>query len=234
MNKSFNPGVPLTVCTLVALGILIFLGSWQAGRIAPKTLLVASVEAGLAAKPMPLPDDIADTSVHNYQRVRFEGVRTAEPILVFGMNQAGKAGYFLYAPIKRKSRKSLIVNFGWIPFEHKTPVSIPKGQVALSGILLPSAEAGTMTPDNDAANGSWYLADVPQMAVHFGLQHGEYFRYRVYADHVGAKSNLPLGGQVLVNIPNNHFEYMLTWYGLAAALIGVYATFGYSRGQKTA
>ena len=33
----------------------------------------------------------------------------------------------------------------------------------------------------------------------------------------------PVPAPIPANIPNRHFEYALTWFGLAAALIGVYA-----------
>jgi surfeit locus 1 family protein len=36
-------------------------------------------------------------------------------------------------------------------------------------------------------------------------------------------SGLPVPAPVPPDIPNRHLEYALTWFGLAAALIGVYA-----------
>ncbi len=32
---------------------------------------------------------------------------------------------------------------------------------------------------------------------------------------------LPVGGVTIIDQPNNHLQYALTWYGLAAALAGV-------------
>ena len=45
---------------------------------------------------------------------------------------------------------------------------------------------------------------------------------------------LPHPGLVLPSLPNNHFQYALTWFGLAAVLIGVYAAwmFGRWRGRE--
>ena len=31
---------------------------------------------------------------------------------------------------------------------------------------------------------------------------------------------LPIGGVTMVDLPNNHLQYVVTWYGLAAALAG--------------
>lgn len=234
MLRTFKPGLPLTISTGMALLILMFLGTWQGSKIAPKTELLRLIENGLTAEPVLLPLDIDDTSVADYRRVQFAGTRMADPLKVFGMNRAGAPGYFLYAPVKRANNIVVIVNFGWVPLEQQAHAPIPKGQVAVRGIKLPSAKMGTMTLANDTAKGAWYLADVPEMAAHFGLKPGQYYEFRVFADHTAAVGSLPLGGQVLITIPNNHFEYMLTWYGLAAALIAIFVAFGYSRGREMA
>ena len=31
----------------------------------------------------------------------------------------------------------------------------------------------------------------------------------------------PAGGVTMINMPNSHLQYAVTWYGLAAALLGV-------------
>jgi surfeit locus 1 family protein len=36
-----------------------------------------------------------------------------------------------------------------------------------------------------------------------------------------------------VNLPNNHLGYAITWYGLAAALVAIYALYGLKRGKDT-
>ena len=33
-------------------------------------------------------------------------------------------------------------------------------------------------------------------------------------------------------LPNNHLQYAITWYGLAAGLLGVWIGFGLTRGRK--
>jgi len=32
---------------------------------------------------------------------------------------------------------------------------------------------------------------------------------------------LPVGGVTIIDLPNSHLQYAMTWYGLAAALAGV-------------
>ena len=122
-----------------------------------------------------------------------------------------------------------MVNFGWVPLAIEELPELPVGQVTIRGVLMESAVAGGFTPVNQPDKNEWYNANVHEMAKFFGLGTKEYYHFRVFADHTGGARDLPLGGQVRVDIPNDHFEYMLTWYGLAAGLIGVFIAFSVKR-----
>ena len=47
----------------------------------------------------------------------------------------------------------------------------------------------------------------------------------VEADDSANPGGLPIGGRTQIAIANNHLYYAITWYGLAAGLIGVYIVF---------
>lgn len=233
ISGSFRPGLLLSVLTAVALVVLIGLGTWQAQRIAPKKQLINSIEVGLAAAPSPLPVHLDDPATVAYRRFSFDGTASAEaPVRVFGTNLKGSAGYHLYKPVVREFGRAVIVNFGWVPFELETMPPLPSGPVSLQGVLMENPVAGSFTIENDSENGNWYFADVHEIAVHYGLNSKDYYHFRFFADHSGEPRALPRGSQVRVDIPNNHFQYMLTWFGIAAALIGVYIAFGYKRAKE--
>jgi surfeit locus 1 family protein len=46
------------------------------------------------------------------------------------------------------------------------------------------------------------------------------------ADATPVEGGLPRGGVTVINLPNSHLQYAITWYGLALALLGV-ALFGW-------
>jgi surfeit locus 1 family protein len=42
----------------------------------------------------------------------------------------------------------------------------------------------------------------------------------------------PKGGTTRLELPNRHLEYALTWYGLAAALVVIFAAFAITRWRR--
>jgi surfeit locus 1 family protein len=48
----------------------------------------------------------------------------------------------------------------------------------------------------------------------------------------GLPGGFPKGGVTRLELPNRHLEYALTWYGLAAALVAVFAAFAVTRWRQ--
>lgn len=231
LSDRFKPGWTVTGLTFIALLILIGLGTWQARKIGPKSDLILKIENGLGVDAVPLPVHLDAPGSQEYKRFEFEGrVHAAKPAKIFAPNTKGKSGYHLYLPVKHKFGRWVMVNWGWMPFDTKELPDLRQGKmVKLSGVLLANPKAGSFTPKNDPDQNVWYLADIFQLFDHFKLD--EFYHFRIVADHQVDLGDLPLGGQVRVDIPNDHFEYMLTWYGLALGLLGVYVAFGIHQGQ---
>jgi len=236
MLSNFRPGTPLTVCALIALVILLGLGTWQARKVGPKTALLERIEAGLSAEPYKLTVHVDDPGMLEYRRVVFAGeVLNREPVKLFATNLKGKSGFHLYLPVQKQHGRAIAVNFGWVPYHTEELPPLPVGEtIEVTGVLRTSGTPGSMTPPNIPADGQWFTADVHEMAAHWGLGSKEYYHFRVMADHRGAPADLPQGGQVRVDIPNDHLQYAITWYGLALTLIGVYIAFGIKRGRERA
>ena len=231
LAAKFKPGWSVSVLTLMAMIVLVGLGTWQARKIRPKSELISKIEVGLSGESASLPVHLDAPLLEEYKRFAFEGVvLNAEPAKIFAPNTKGKSGYHLYLPVKHQFGRWVMVNWGWVPFDNKELPGLKQGEtVEVSGILLTNPQAGSFTPENLPEKNEWYLADVFQLFDHFKLD--EFYHFRIVADHQSALGNLPIGGQVRVDIPNDHFEYMLTWYGLALGLLGVYVAFGIRRAQ---
>ncbi|MDG1709251.1 MAG: SURF1 family cytochrome oxidase biogenesis protein, partial [Emcibacteraceae bacterium] len=75
-------------------------------------------------------------------------------------------------------------------------------------------------PENEPDNNMWFYGDVVGMASNMGLN--AYFPMYLYADKIDSDNRFPVAGRTEFNIVNNHFDYVLTWYGLAIVLLGIY------------
>ena len=53
--------------------------------------------------------------------------------------------------------------------------------------------------------------------------------FMIDADATPVPGGWPRGGTTTLTIPNNHLSYALTWFGLAATLIGVFGAFAWRR-----
>jgi len=225
---SFQAGRTLTAVVILCCCILAGLGTWQARKIGPKTAQLAAIETGLSA---PAVDLHLLSAPEAYRRVELVLVTVSDQVVpLFGTNVAGKPGHHLYAFGTTDVGQGVVMSLGWVPFAgFQMPTLALADPVRLSGVLVPNPKAGLFTPVNDPSSGSWHLADIDQISAHLGGKNP--YPMRLILDGWPG-SPKTLGGQVRVDIPNNHREYAFTWFGLMASLIGVYTAYGFQRGRR--
>ncbi|MGI9486219.1 MAG: SURF1 family protein [Geminicoccaceae bacterium] len=231
--------LPLTVLagTLFLLG----LGTWQMQRLAWKDALIAEREAGLAMPAAALPgnfDDTKQAEAFDFRTVTVTGRFRHDLEQLYGARaRANTLGHHILTPLIPKAGPAVLVDRGWVPADKTHPASRSKGQlegeVTVSGIARYRAgdRPGSFTPDNDPASGRWYHYDLEALAAALGL---ELSPIVVEADASANPGGLPIGGQTRITLTNNHLQYAITWYGLAAALIGVYIVFRRHRARPGA
>ena len=224
----------LVVSSLVALAILVSLGNWQVGRLAWKEDLLATIDSRIHAEPVPLEkafEKMADGEDIEYLPVEVSGtfVPNAEQHLLSTWN--GVSGWNVYQPLRLDDGAVLFVNRGFVPFDRKDPEtrpeSRPRGEQALTGLArLPlSTKPGFLVPDNDPAANEYYWKDLAAMTRAAGLEGEEVLPLFVDAGPYDDPQVLPIGGVTNIDLPNNHLQYAVTWYGLAISLVGVVAVF---------
>ncbi|GHF30132.1 SURF1-like protein [Kordiimonas sediminis] len=230
----FAPGTGLTVTVSICLIILLSLGTWQAMKVGPKTAFLKTIETGLSAEPTSLPSRDENPAIYDYRRVTFEGsLISADSAPVFGTNLDGDGGYHHYAAIQDATGQIVLVNFGWAATDKvELPVAVG-AEKTFSGVLRQGAKPGMMTLENNVATKSLYVANIDDIAAVLGLGAEEYYNFRVMLDPMPGTAGSLVGGQVVVEIPNNHLQYAFTWYGIAGSLIAVYLIMGFSRARKT-
>jgi surfeit locus 1 family protein len=119
-----------------------------------------------------------------------------------------------------------------VPYDRKEPSTRPQslveGQQTITGLARARLEEkpSFMVPDNDEAANIFYWKDLDRMAASAGLPADKVLPFFLDADATPVEGGLPRGGVTVINLPNSHLQYAITWYGLALALLGV-ALFGW-------
>jgi surfeit locus 1 family protein len=226
------------LASLIALAILLGLGTWQLERRAWKEDLIARILRQSRAEPVaPPPPEAWDPARDEFRHVRVTGrFLNDRARLVLGLapgETPGRAlqGYYVLTPFARQDGTQVLVNRGFVPTELKAQADrrdgLIDGTTTVTGILRASEPRGLFVPEPDPARGEWFNRDIRGIAAARGL--ADVAPYLIEADAVPGQTTWPRGGQLRVDLPNNHLQYAFTWFGLAACLIGVFSVFAYRR-----
>jgi surfeit locus 1 family protein len=213
--------VGLTIATIIAFVILIGLGAWQLKRLAWKTQVLAEVAASRTADAVPLAAALA-LPMPDYHRVTVicPGLATADFVLTHAITD-GDPGRRVISPCLAEGG-AILVDRGFISDNTPAnpPVSASQAPFALTGVLTKGNRGNLFTPP--PAGKMFYAHDVAAMAKALGVSTAT--PYFIAAESSTNPDLASLKPEPLpVDIPNNHFEYALTWFGLAAALLAIYA-----------
>ncbi|WP_179213785.1 SURF1 family protein [Rhizobium sullae] len=216
------------IAVLIALAILISLGTWQVERLYWKESLIADIAERRASAPVPLADIermLASGADIEYRPVTATGRYVNDKERHFFATWHGRTGYYVYTPLEVAGARYLFVNRGFVPFENKEPEKRMQGQLTgeqtVTGLArnkLPG-KPSWVVPENDVAKNIFYWKDLDVMATSTGLDKASVVPFFVDADSTPNPNGLPIGGVTEVDLPNNHLQYAFTWYGLAAVLV---------------
>lgn len=222
----------LTVLAVVAMAVLLSLGTWQVQRLAWKEALVATIDARVAAPPKPLSEIEASNAAGDdidYQPVEASGEFVHADEQFYFATHDGQSGWFVYTPLALGGGRFVFVNRGFVPYDRKDQATRLPGQiagkVAVQGLarVAPTEKPSSILPDNDPAKNVYYWKDLHAMEAQAGLAPASVLPFFIDAGPAANPGGLPVGGVTIVSLPNNHLQYAVTWYGLAAALAGVFA-----------
>nr|WP_276081307.1 SURF1 family protein [Methylobacterium sp. GC_Met_2] len=223
---------------MIALAILIGLGTWQIERKTWKEDLITRIVRQTQAVPVAPPaaaewDPARDEFRHVLVTGRFLNDKET---LVHGLaagETPGRAlqGYYVLTPFVRDGGGMVLINRGFVPTELKAQSDrrdgLIDGPTTVTGILRASEPRGLFVPEPDPARGEWFNRDIGGIAAARGLS--DVAPYLIEADAAPGQTTWPRGGQLRVDLPNNHLQYAFTWFSLAACLIAVYSVFAWRR-----
>ena len=227
--------VGLTLATAVALVILLALGTWQVQRLRWKENLLARIAALQAAPAQPIGpvlDRVAQGADADFMRVKVTCPDLGgAPFLELYSLRGGQAGSRLISACRVDSLtyRTILVDRGFVAdtISARPPVdAAATASVELTGVLRKPEPGNSFSPPNRPER--WFTRDIPAMAA--ALKAPDPAPMTLMAETSSNPEWKALApAPIPADIPNRHLEYALTWYGLAAALLGVYAAMLFRR-----
>lgn len=229
----------LLVPALLALAVLVGLGTWQLQRKAWKEGLIALLTARLDAPPIALPAPATWPgldSAGEYRRVTFRATfDNADEALVYAAAAGFRPdvhgpGYWVFTPARLADGSRLIVNRGFVPEGRQDPKTRPQGEVSgpidIVGTMRWPDPRHWFTPKDNPAQNLWFSRDPVAIAAAKGL--ASVAPFYVEQESPVPPGGLPQPGRLVVQLPNNHLQYAVTWFGLAGVLVVVFVSWAFT------
>lgn len=230
----FRPALWMTVFAIPALGILLWLGTWQVIRLQWKAELIDEFATRAQAEAI-APPVSEDVSALQFQRIAVSGtwMHHAE-VQLTGRTFEGTAGYHVITPMKLDDGRVLLLNRGWVSQDYRLPETRPSslhaGPQQFDAIIRLPAKKGYFVPENDIEDNHWFTLNIAEITAHHNLSN-VISGYTADVLRPDGAYVLPIGAAVRIDIPNNHLNYAITWYGIALGLIGVYFAWHHQAGR---
>jgi len=226
--------IEATIFAVVGIAFLIGLGVWQLDRKTWKANLILTVTTRTTRAPEDLPPRASWPRLvqegNEYHRVAFPAeFLEGQEALVYTAGSPFRPdvkgpGYWVFAPAQLAGGSIVVVNRGFVPVDAKDPATRTDGNVRgiveVVGFMRWPETRGLFTPADDPKTNVWYLRDPKAMAAEKKWATAAPF-------YIDQESPVPPGGwpkpgKLSVELPDNHLQYAITWFGLALALAGVY------------
>jgi surfeit locus 1 family protein len=228
LSLRFRPALWSSLAVLLGIALLLTLGTWQLRRLAWKEALIAHVEAGLAQPAIDLPAEPVDYAALDYRPLQARGRILPDAAFGFGVSaHRSEPGAHLVMPLLLPDGRTLLIDRGWLP-QDLLPPALPKNlrvseEVVVDGVARYQGayRRPYFQPADDPARGRWFGWDLGAMAEAVGRPLLPIVLVAAPAPDASGET-LPLPAPVAPSFTNNHLGYAITWYGLAAALAGVY------------
>lgn len=232
--KRFSPGWKMYVFVGCFLPLVLALGLWQLERAAEKRELETAYLIRLTELPRRPTEALLDDLLSGdlpFTRLRLDGEFSEEVFLVDNQVEQGKVGYWLVQGFVSKFGK-FIVNRGFVPAQATRDllpaIITPGGKQTIVGVVWPFTGLLPVYDEDQWAEG-WpkrvQRLDVARMADHV---QAFAFEVRLEAGQPGVHQAAPFAATLNVD---RHLGYAATWFGLAIALILLFAIYGRMAGQ---
>lgn len=218
----------LAACIVAGVSVLCALGFWQVERLAWKEAMIARAETNSRGTPVPLPEierrKRAGEDIE-YVPVTVSGTFDHDDEQYYFATYKGRGGWYVYTPLMLEDGRALWVNRGFVPPELRERETrtdgLVQGTVTIEGLSRDRIDEkpNVFVPDNDLAKRNFYWKSLSQMAAN-AYDETKVATVDFFVDARADQTPAwPVGGVTRITFPNNHLQYAVTWFGLAATLL---------------
>jgi len=242
-SSRFHPGWLPTIVMLVAVAILMWLGTWQVRRHHWRQADIAAKNAQIDMPPLAFEVVERDPGEARFRRARVRGTYDhAESIVVGSVIRDGREGARILTPLRLSGRApdapALLVDRGWAPYREIESV-LEKGRTAASPVvevtgLVFEMELGDAEPGSaEQRRLEWVRFDPSRAGYANALQAQLPYRlapFLLQREDDGDDA-LPIGEMSRPGSPVDHVMYAVTWYSLGVAAFGTWVGLGISQAR---
>ena len=211
------------------IALTLSLGRWQAGRAEQKAELQATYDARAREAPVLLGGAGSAESLL-YRRVRVSGTWIPEgQIFIDNRILDGQAGFHVITPIRiAGGSRVVLVNRGWarrtMSYPSPPAVAAPSGEAEVAGLAaLPPKRYLELSADTVSGN-VWQNLSLARYAERMRM---DLVPVVVLAERA-SDGLAPVREKPDTGI-EKHREYELTWYSLAATLVGLWIWYSFRK-----
>src|ERR1041385_3641738 len=211
------------------------LGVWQLERLQWKLALIAQVNRNLHAPAIPVQRALVlGAQAAQYHHVtlygRFDNLKEA---YVFTTDASGAPAYHVLTPFTLDDGRTLLVDRGIVPERLRDPRTRAAGELLgqqrITGVWRIPDAPGVFTPAPNPAKRIWYARDVEGIAKADRIALAA--PAIIEADATPNPGGWPEGGQTVIAFRNEHLQYAITWFALAAVTFAGWIAFHVAQGR---
>ncbi len=238
--SAFRSTIAVSLVCLCAFTVLIGLGLWQLQRKAEKEAILVRMDSRLREAPVQLPTETEwprwQPEQDEYRRVTLRGTflhESESPVYGTFDTQRGDGahGFYLLTPVRLTDGSIVFVERGFVPdrLSDRSTRSdaLPTSEISIDGVMRAPQRRGFFTPADGTEKNLWFTRDPSAMAKAHNLT--KVAPFYVQASSLDQPSGWPKPASIHPDLPNNHLQYALTWFGLAGALFSIYISFTLSK-----
>ncbi len=202
---------------VVGAAILFALGLWQFQRLQWKTGVLAQIDAKISSAPVALPA-APRQDTDQFLPVKISGIITTDEINILASVKKIGPGYRIISAFVTDDGRRIMLDRGFVATTAKNAPR-PEIRATIIGNLHWPDEKGSSIPDPEIKKNIWFARDIPAMAAVLNTEPVLVVQ-RQSSEESLVTTPFPVDSS---SIPNRHLEYVVTWWGLALAWIGMSA-----------